>query len=370
MVATPQPSATPGSSETPPAMLDTNLGWEERAQLVQERIESLTTNASSRETAPSQYLANIISRSNSSSSHSTEPPPYSALDTGTEPEPDASGSVSALSPVQQLQQLEINYPDQILCPACVEFHPIHGCLARAFRRLLNALPLLHSPFMSCSAYSCTLDSAGGIKINLMTLHLVMRYHRVGPGYGLPLSALSQSCRRTVSGLFLNKAVLTSQSTARIVDNRLILRIATQFRITQALVDQILAPDFSDPRSQDCKRYIHSTICSHASPEGTGTPDIMKNFIDSQNTISSLQRKTLFTQNCPHCSSQYVILDRQRRNGEKSTIKGKERVFQIDRYIDFGECLPEDITEWNAVTKRGTGLDYIRTTRPIDLWRRG
>lgn len=190
------------------------------------RIESLTTNASSRENAPPQSMANRISRSNSPSSQSTAPPPYSASDTSTEPELAASGNVSPISTIQQLQQWDIRYPDQNICPACVEFHPIHGRLARACRRPLNALPLLPSPFMSCSAYSCTLDCVGGIKINLMTLHLVMRYHRTGTRYGLPLSALSQSCRRTISGLFSNKAVLTTRSTARIVDNRLILRIAT------------------------------------------------------------------------------------------------------------------------------------------------
>ncbi|TID21267.1 ATP-dependent RNA helicase [Venturia nashicola] len=355
-----------------PAMLDSDVDWNVRARLVREEIERLSRNATARMTSPpksmatSNFIPTSSSRCSSLCSQYTEPPPYSSLDTGTKAEMASSSNLSPLSPIQQLQQLESQYPEQILCPACVEFHPIHGRIARFCRSLLNVLPLISSRRMSCSAFKCALYCGGGIKVHLMTLHLVMRSHRLGPGFGLPVSALFLSNSCTVDRHFY-KAILTSQSAARIVDNRLILRITTRFRVTQPCIDQ----PFSSGKltSYGCTEFVKSAICPHAFLEDFGIGKILKNFVDSQNTISSLQEKVLSIQSCQHCSSQYEVLDRRTKKGEESTIEGRDRVFQIDRYIDFGECLAEDTSEWNALATAGTGLDYTRTTSPVYLWRR-
>lgn len=296
----------------------------------------------------------------------------------TEAEIDSTGSLSPLSRIQQLQQLEIRFPDQIICPACVEFHPIHGRLARSWYRLLNALPLVSSPSMSCSAYRCALYSGGdarggGIKIDLLSLHLVMRSERIGPRYGLPVSALSQYANCKIYNC-RNMAVLISQSRARVVDNRLILKITTRFQIGQTLENLSKYPERPDPSSWDCDKIVKPVICPHVSPEETSVRDIMKSFIDSQNTISSSQEKVLLTQSSPHCSSECIILDHRRRKGEKrqgeeSTVSKNSRIFQVDRYIDFGECRAGDLKEWNALTKHGKGWEYHThlATSPKKLW---
>lgn len=353
---------------SPPAMLDSEVDWDVRARLVLEEVERLTRNTATQATGLVEFMPTSKSRSSSSSSQTTEPPPYSTLDMNTAAQFESSGNLLPLSPIQQLQKLETKHPNKIICPACVKFHPIHGRFARSCHRLLNALPLISSWLMSCSAYKCNLNC--GYSINLMTLHLVMRAHRLGPRYGLPVSALFRSDSYTNSKCISDyKAILTSQSTACIVENRLILRITTRFRLTQTLNDQIGFPQPTDPKSYECEEFVRPVVCPHVSTEDSWIGDVMKDFVNSQDTISSLQDIVLSMQSCRHCSSQYEILDRRRRNGERSTIKGKDRVFQIDRYIDFGECFPDDTTEWNAVTKKGTGLDYTRMTSPIGLWRR-
>ncbi|KAE9975743.1 hypothetical protein EG328_002995 [Venturia inaequalis] len=351
---------------SPPAMLDPDLDWDLRARLIREEVERLTRKTATRATSPLQFMTASNSRSNSSSSQSTEPPPYSSLYPSTEADINSSGKPSPLCPNQQLQQQETDYPDQVLCPAYVEYHPIHGRFARSCHRVLNALPLISSPFISCGAYKCASHSGGSSDIDLMTLQLAMRSHRLGPRYGLPVSALSRSSSHTVDTR-THKAILASQSAAQIIGKRLILRVETRFRVTYARFGQIIFPP-RDPSFHECEAFVNPVICPHISREGSEVGSIMKNFVDSQNTISSSLENVLSTQSCPHCSSQYVILDRRSRRGERGTIKGKDRVFQIDRYIDFGECLPDDNSEWNAVTKKGTGLDYIRTTNPIDLWK--
>ncbi|RDI78919.1 ATP-dependent RNA helicase [Venturia inaequalis] len=461
---------------SPPAMLDPDLDWDLRARLVREEVERLTRDTATRATSPLQFMTASNSRSNSSSSQSTEPPPYSSLYPSTEADINFSGKPSPLCPNQQLQQLEIDYPDQVLCPAYIEQHPIHGRFARSCHRVLNALPLISSPFISCGAYKCALHCGGSSNIDLMTLQLAMRSHRLGPRYGLSVSALFRSSSHTVDTR-THKAILASQSTARIIGNRLILRVETQFRVTHARFDQIIFSP-GDPSSHECEAFVNPVICPHISREGSESYESLQtdgSSYSSENTRSDLQyfgntssnrrlcpewvdhhasndclesytnartvdnrlvfkistqlrlsedekfdwfqlenfikpmicarnrnllqpfasrvnytgykiglylndfigrRDNLrprdgeiYKKRCAACSFGYVVIVRNKKQGEESTLSKDSRVFQVDRYIDFGECRAADLKEWNALTKHGNGWEYYTrpATSPKKLW---
>jgi hypothetical protein len=86
--------------------------------------------------------------------------------------------------------------------------------------------------------------------------------------------------------------------------------------------------------------------------GHGIGEALNDFIGSQNSIRSQIEEVMLTEKCRYCSSEYVVMERQKRREERSTIKRKGRIFQVDQYIDFGECLPTDVMERNAVMKQG------------------
>ena len=64
--------------------------------------------------------------------------------------------------------------------------------------------------------------------------------------------------------------------------------------------------------------------------------------------------------CLYCPTEYFYTARTARWNAKD-------LFQVDRYVDFGECLPTDVKEWNAVMSQRPTVEFTKERSPFRLW---
>ncbi|QDS74196.1 hypothetical protein FKW77_002138 [Venturia effusa] len=136
------------------------------------------------------------------------------------------------------------------------------------------------------------------------------------------------------------------STARVVDERLVLKISTLLRLSHDVkIDEHQIADFVKPMTCAHGRYMGSW----ENYTGFQMGKYLTDFIDRRDNLCP-QDGELHSEKCESCSSEYVVIVRNKRHGESPTVSKNSRVFQVDRYLDFGECRAADLKEWNALTK--------------------
>lgn len=122
------------------------------------------------------------------------------------------------------------------------------------------------------------------------------------------------------------------SMARVVDDRLILKISTLLRLSDdETIDKCQLENFIKPMvyAHDRKHQIYGYV----NYTGHQVGNYLNDFIDRRDNLCPRDRE-LHSENCEFCSSEYAVIVRNKREGEESTVSKNSRVFQVDRYIDF------------------------------------
>jgi hypothetical protein len=276
-----------------------------------------------------------------------------------------------------LEHLDIHFPNHILCPDCAIYHPRKTARINLNTFFAPRRQLLHHPLSQKRKYTWSFQSCGadglhnsfGVlglmkwdPMNWTTIHLIHRYLRLGPSYGiqpLPFEIREDGWCHTRQ--------------IRVIGDSVVVRVRSIRRIPSGIVGNF-SPSSSSAtfgcehgRKQGIRRMILKW-CQKALNEFTACNRDLSRYEDKSDVLV-----------CHFCPSQACIsilpVSRPR------TRSNCTHVLKIERWIDFGECKASDPTAWWLLMGRGiirwpdwVNLEQAEARRPLRdlsiLWGNG
>jgi hypothetical protein len=280
-----------------------------------------------------------------------------------------------------LQQVEPSFPDYVICDVCLRFHkPQQMRLELPSLRRKWDSPRLPCKILKCPAWndryvksprinSCIFDSWA--RKWWLTFHLVMRAHRLGPKYGIPLSSIQQSKASDVVW-YDERGPWKTDFCAVISDGKLLVRERLFMAVESSVwIDRRPNLPLGYRLIEGCRHNSYNRFQSWAdeirrmlrASERAGSQDLISS--------GELER-------CAHCPSEWQlhVIPKVAYDGVQATAQGelllprsykpgfgsprKDYLFLFVRYCDVGDCRSPIEPHWASL------MDFSFYYWPRDL----
>ncbi|KAI9724270.1 MAG: hypothetical protein M1828_003694 [Chrysothrix sp. TS-e1954] len=243
-----------------------------------------------------------------------------------------------------LSLMDISMPDHLLCPQCTTFH-----FRQHHSRALKADAIAHRPVVQCprSLHAPTARITADRKLRFLLAHSVMRSHRLGPKFGLPVQSLRHAWTTDISAWTC--AYKWSHKLRAIIDqDHLIIRVTSRATVQSNLTlcqKRLLLysrEDYSAMYST-CPHWTHgatlASICRCALchiPPGPGARP------PSQCAECRPLRR------CTECATEYLVEVKLRE--DKSHPDQFRHAIVVTRWTDLGDVKDQNSEEWYAASE--------------------